>query len=40
MKTRNFLNISLGITTEIIYALLIILAAFIACLIFYLKAQV
>ncbi|MFH0827877.1 MAG: hypothetical protein V1919_01770 [Candidatus Omnitrophota bacterium] len=34
MKTRNFYNIALGITTEISYALLIIFAAFIACQIF------
>jgi hypothetical protein len=38
MRTRQILNITLGITTEVFYALLIVLAAFIACLAFYLKA--
>jgi len=34
-QTKSLGYIVLGITTEIIYALSIILAAFIACLIFY-----
>ncbi len=38
MRTRQIFNITLGITTEVFYALLLILAAFIACLMFYLKA--
>ena len=38
MRTRNIFNITLGITTEVFYALSLILAAFIACLIFYIKA--
>jgi hypothetical protein len=38
MKAKGLVNVSLGITTEIIYALLIILAAFAACLVFYMRA--
>ena len=37
MKARSLFNITLGITTEVIYALLIVLAAFVVCLIFYLR---
>jgi hypothetical protein len=37
MKNRLIINSILGIGTEILYTLLIILIAFIACLIFSLK---
>jgi hypothetical protein len=32
MKAKNFVNIILGISTEIIYSLSILLAAFLTCL--------
>jgi len=37
MKIKTILNAILGISTEVLYALLIILTAFLLCLIFFLK---
>jgi len=37
MRLKTFFNAGLGITTEILYTLLIMLAAFLACLIFFFR---
>jgi hypothetical protein len=37
MKIKSFLNASLGIITEVLYTLSIMLAAFLVCLILFLK---
>lgn len=35
MRAKSFLNATLGITTEVLYALLIMLSAFLICLVLY-----
>jgi hypothetical protein len=37
MRGRTLFNITLGITTEVVYALLMIAVAFVACLVFYIR---
>jgi len=37
MRTKTFVNSALGITAEILYAAAVILAAFITCLIVYMR---